>query len=171
LNSGITSDYVSALGVDINNVLWVGTWGGGICKFENLIWTVYSSINSQLQDNYISSIAFDNYGILWVGLEGPGLNVDGITGASYFKNSKWYNINKLNSGFPGNYAADIAFDKNNSVWIATDAGLAKYDGKKWRIYTTSNSGLPKNIITSVSIDLNQDKWCTSTGLSKYIGGK
>jgi ligand-binding sensor domain-containing protein len=170
-NSGISSDNISALAVDNNNVLWIGTWGGGICSFQNLIWKVYSSYNSLISDNYISSIGFDNSGLIWVGTGDEGLIDNGTGGMSYFKNSKWYNLNRLNSSFPGKIATDLVIDKKNTVWAATDAGLAKYDGIRWRIYTISNSGLLVNSVISVAIDQDQNKWCTSVGLSKYIGGK
>jgi ligand-binding sensor domain-containing protein len=171
LNSGISSDNISALAVDYNNNLWVGTWGGGICTFQNFIWKVYTSYNSQLQDNYISSIVFDNSGILWAGSGSPRIIDNNTGGLSYFTGSKWLNFNSYNSLFPGTVATDLLKDNNNNIWIATDAGLAKYDKKKWKIYNTSNSGLKSAYIISVSIDSDQNKWCTSLGLSKYIGGK
>jgi len=170
-NSGISSDNISALGVDNNNYLWIGTWGGGICSFENLSWRVYSSYNSQIQDDYIASIAFDNSGNVWVGSGSAGIIDNNAGGVSYFNGSQWINYSRYNSGFPGKFSTDLRIDKNNSVWISSDAGVVKFDGKKWKVYNTTNSGLKSNSILSISIDSEQDKWCTNVGLSKYIGGK
>jgi hypothetical protein len=163
-------DIISALAVGPNNILWAGTSGGGLCKYANFKWSVFSTYNSDLQDNYISSVKFDNTGILWVSAGSPLTGDVGTGGLSYFKNSKWYNINRYNSGFPGVTATDLAFDKMNNAWIATDAGLAKFDGARWVVYLSSNSGLSGNSVISVSIDSKQGKWCTSVGLSEYIGG-
>ncbi len=171
LNSGLSSDNISALAVDANNALWVGTWGAGIIKYENFIWTVYSSFNSGLSDDYISSIKFDNTGMLYVGTGSPLIGDNGTGGLSYFKDSKWSNINRYNSGFPGSLVTDFAFDNKNAVWVTSESGLAKYFNRGWRIYTTINSGLPDNSLISVSIDRDQNKWCTGTGVSEYIGGK
>lgn len=171
LNSGLSSDNISALAVDSYNALWVGTLGAGLCKFDNFTWSVFSSFNSQLPDNYVTSIKLDNTGMIWVGTGIGGSGDNGTGSISYYKNSNWYNLNRLNSGFQGNLTTDFTFDINNNLWITTDKGLLKYDGKKWRFYTTSNSGLPWNSVKSVAIDSNQDKWCTSVGLAEYIGGK
>ena len=170
-NSGISSDIISALAVDQNNALWIGTWGGGISKLDNLTWNVYTSYNSKLLDNYVSFIKTDNAGMIWAGTGSINILDHGISGLSYFRNSTWYNMTRYNSGFLGSVATDVAFDVKNNIWIATDIGLIKYEGNRWRYYYSSNSGLPLDQAVSVAVDANQDKWVSSSGLSKYTGGK
>ena len=170
-NSGISSDIISALTVDYYNNLWIGTWGGGVCSFQNLTWKIYTSYNSQLQDNYISSIVFDNSGILWAGSGSISKSDINTGGLSYFTGSNWINFNRYNSLFPATAATDLVLDKNDNIWIGTNAGLVKYNRIKWKIYNTTNSGLKIADVISVSVDSDQNKWCTSLGLSKYIGGK
>lgn len=48
-------------------------------------------------------------------------------------------------------------DNQGFLWIATDNGLAKFDGKSFKIYTTTQ-GLPDNEITDVFIDSSQRLW-------------
>jgi len=48
-------------------------------------------------------------------------------------------------------------DNQGFLWIATDNGLAKFDGKIFKIYTTAQ-GLPDNEITDLFIDSSQRLW-------------
>ena len=48
-------------------------------------------------------------------------------------------------------------DDRGFLWIATDNGLAKFDGKNFKIYTTAH-GLPDNEITDIFMDSSHRIW-------------
>src|SRR5579859_232673 len=56
-----------------------------------------------------------------------------------------YIIQQYNSenGLPQNSARDLLLDRNRFLWIATENGLARFDGQRFRIYNTSNTPLLK----------------------------
>jgi ligand-binding sensor domain-containing protein len=62
-------------------------------------------------------------------------------------------------GLPSNSIYRTVLDKHGFLWIATDNGLAKFDGKNFKTYTTSQ-GLPDNDITDIFIDSGSRIWVT-----------
>ena len=62
-------------------------------------------------------------------------------------------------GLPSSSIYKCVLDNHGFLWIATDNGIAKFDGKNFKIYTTAQ-GLPDNEITDIFIDSNQRIWVT-----------
>ena len=62
-------------------------------------------------------------------------------------------------GLPSNSVYRTILDNHGFLWIATENGLAKFDGRKFNSYTTAQ-GLPDNVITDLFIDSNQMIWVT-----------
>jgi ligand-binding sensor domain-containing protein len=65
---------------DINNILWVGTYKGGLNRIDLNSNTFTSISNSQKQtfsisSNHIRVIKEDSYNNLWVGTYDGGLNI------------------------------------------------------------------------------------------------
>lgn len=50
----------------------------------------------------------------------------------------WYNYNAEN-GLPQNSGKSIAIDRQGYLWIATEMGLARFDGKNFRTFNKSNT--------------------------------
>jgi len=48
------------------------------------------------------------------------------------------------NGLPSNEVYDIEQDANGFIWVATDHGVARYDGYKFEVFTT-NEGLTDNV--------------------------
>ncbi len=62
-------------------------------------------------------------------------------------------------GLPSNSIYKSILDNHGFLWIATDNGIAKFDGKNFKIYTTTQ-GLPDNEITDIFIDSSHRIWVT-----------
>ncbi len=60
-------------------------------------------------------------------------------------------------GLPSNSIYRTILDNNGFLWIATENGLAKFDGKDFKTYTTAH-GLPDNEITDIFIDSSHRIW-------------
>jgi len=79
-NSGLPSNDVRSIAIDENNTKWIGTYGGGLAKFDGNDWTVYNTSNSLLCDNHVWSLLIDENNSKWIGTY-DGLSVyneDGI---------------------------------------------------------------------------------------------
>ena len=59
-----------------------------------------------------------------------------------------YTAFTVKDGLPSNYIYLIVEDDRGFLWVATDAGLARFDGKNFQVYTTKN-GLPDNEVIAV----------------------
>jgi ligand-binding sensor domain-containing protein/serine phosphatase RsbU (regulator of sigma subunit) len=66
-------------------------------------------------------------------------------------------------GLPSNYVSDIVQDHKGYIWMATDIGLAKFDGYSFETFTIEH-GLSDNIINCLTVDKNGKIWAgTETG--------
>jgi ligand-binding sensor domain-containing protein len=45
-NSGLPDNAVYAIAIDGQGNKWIGTYGGGLAKFDGVRWTVYNTSNS-----------------------------------------------------------------------------------------------------------------------------
>ncbi|MBN2133721.1 MAG: hypothetical protein JW741_29740 [Sedimentisphaerales bacterium] len=169
-NSGLPYNGVTALAIDAQGIVWVGTgrwWafaGGGLARFDGENWTVYNTSNSQLPNNDHTGLSIDAAGNVWSGTEG---------GLSKFDGVNWTVYKTHNSGLPSNQALAPTFDAEGNAWIATfpDAGLARFDGQNWTVYHTGNSGLPNNFVCNIAIDVHGNIWASTfgSGVAKFDG--
>ena len=94
-NSGLPYNGVTALAIDDQGIIWVGTgrwWahaGGGLARFDGTNWTVYNTSNSGLPDNDHVNVCIDAQGNIWSGTE---------VGLSRFDGVKWTVYRTGNSG-------------------------------------------------------------------------
>lgn len=68
----------------------------------------------------------------------------------------FYHLN-MKSGLPSNNIYEIIQDNNGFIWMATDAGVVRYDGNFIQVYTV-NEGLPDNDIIQIVIEQNGRIW-------------
>jgi hypothetical protein len=61
-NSKLPDNHVTSVAIDGQGNKWIGTYGGGLAKFDGVNWTVYNTSNSGLPDNIITAIAIDELG-------------------------------------------------------------------------------------------------------------
>ncbi|MEP7237697.1 MAG: histidine kinase [Ferruginibacter sp.] len=82
-----------------------------------------------------------------------------ITGGAAFSQSTQTIFYTTKDGLPSNSIYRAILDNHGFLWIATDNGLAKFDGKNFKVYTTAQ-GLPDNEITDIFIDSSHRIWVT-----------
>jgi len=146
---------VKTIAIDGSGSTWIGTYGGGLAKFDGTNWTVYDTSNSGLPHNEVLSLAINGTGNKWIGTGG---------GLAKFDGANWTVYNTENSGLPSDVVYAIAVDKKGDIWVGAQdltgevGGLAKFDGANWTVYNTSNSGLPDNSVESIAIDGSGNKW-------------
>ncbi|MDP3580315.1 MAG: PEGA domain-containing protein [Ignavibacteria bacterium] len=81
--------------------------------------------------------------------------------------TKWVSYNVHNSKLPSNTVYSIVIDKQNTVWIATDLGLARIISNNCFIYTSENSVLKTSTINNLSLDSQNRLWI-STNIGVYV---
>ena len=186
--------YEFYLAVDSNEVLWSGTYGEGLEKFDGKILTKFNSINSPFTTKLIKEIKIDKYNNKWV-LAEDGLfkyddkdwsNPDNLNGTPIldYYGDIWLEgyINYLykydgnhwkqyyqykNNSIPNSYAVD----KKGVLWIGTMDGLVRCDGTNSTLYDSTFTKFSANDVYKIAIDANDVIWMISWEgeLSKFDG--
>jgi ligand-binding sensor domain-containing protein/signal transduction histidine kinase len=74
-------------------------------------------------------------------------------------------------GMPQANGNHMVQDKNGYIWVATQSGIARFDGKHFKTYT-QRDGLISNLTTRLLIDSKDNLWIgTRNGLSYFNGSK
>ena len=119
--SSISDNRVYILYKDSKDNFWVGTYGGGLSKFNPVtgkfqnLFMHQSSIQS-LGIDKILSILEDSDGTIWIGTSGGGLCRFTADDKKYFCYSK-------NEGLTSSVVYGILEDNSGNLWISTDDGI------------------------------------------------
>jgi ligand-binding sensor domain-containing protein len=137
--------------------MWVGTWGGGICRFWDETWDLIDTGNSPLPDQIVWSGCVDNSGTVWLGT---------YRGLARYRNGSWDVFTMDNSDIPYNDISSLCSDRDdaNAVWLGTwRGGIARFDGTHWTKFDSLNSKLPGNYVEALAYDSQNRLWIGSWG--------
>ncbi len=113
--------------------------------------TLYQADDFGLNDvgSYINVLEIDSVDNVWFGLR----TATGGYGLGKFENNEWMEINNPDI-IPDPRINAIAFDLEDSVWVATEKGLSVFHRLSFqgRIMDTSNSEIPFDNVTAVAVD-------------------
>ena len=185
-SNGLTNDDIRAIKQDRSGIIWVGTYGGGVCKYDHGNW---SSIQERdgLLDNRIYSIAEDVNGDMWIGTA-YGISIitdDGIisletildsyyiplslysdsrgwmwigttTGIIIYDQSDFYPVSFVNDDF--NWIWDITEDSEGQVWFSTTGGAISYNENNGLEIFTVDDGLYGNFVSCILQDSRGFIW-------------
>jgi signal transduction histidine kinase/DNA-binding response OmpR family regulator/ligand-binding sensor domain-containing protein len=148
---------VLAMATAPDGSLWAGT-GSGLAHFVDGRWQNFPSPGGKP----ISIIVCDSKGTIWAG-SFQGSSVWRFDGAGFQPLS-------TASGSFSNSVASLSIDRDDSLWIATDAGAARFDGKELTRVTKSKGRLPHNIVGCVYRDRRGVLWFgTRAGATRFDG--
>jgi ligand-binding sensor domain-containing protein/two-component sensor histidine kinase len=182
LPGSLGDNRVTSLFQDRDGSLWIGTFGGGLCKMPfNLLKTdapskvkffVYKNNpgnKSSLSSNWIMKVIQDRRGSLWIATFGGGLNrLNPETDRfSVFKNDP------LNPGsLSDNDVISLCEDQSGIIWIGTHLGkgINRYDRSRNKFTHYKNipgdpTSLSDNVIWAFSEDREGKIW-----IGTYRGG-
>ncbi len=140
-NSGLPVNRVYTIYIDSLGNKWIGTYGGGLVKYDGENWEIFNTSNSGIPSDKVYAINIDKNNNVWIG---------GYEGIGVYDGSSWTVYNSDNSPLPHNLIFSISFEYDTIAWIGTFLGLARLEGTNWTIYNSSNSGLPHSTVYSVS---------------------
>jgi ligand-binding sensor domain-containing protein len=107
-------NYVVALAVDPQGVVWVGTWGGGLARFdgqriENL------TMAEGLPGNHVFMLQVDRRGELWIGTN---------QGLAHRRGGR-YEVLTTHDGLFGDAVFAFAEGADGSQWVGSYGGVAR----------------------------------------------
>lgn len=121
---GFISRAVYIISIDPQGNKWVGTYGGGLSRFDGQTWKRFSTADG-LGDNWVYDIKYDRDGKMWVA------TWDGV---SVFEGES-FKTYRVADGLPDKWVYSIAYDRDGVFWFGTEAGISRFDGKSWKTYS------------------------------------
>lgn len=128
-NSDIQSNSLTAITIDDNNVIWIGSLNEGLIKYDGINFINFKTSNSQIPANKINCLSIDDQNRIWIGTD---LGIGVLSGGN------WIIFNSSNSGLTSEIINTIRFDNSNVTWIGTAGNLVKFDGIGWTVYNEPN---------------------------------
>jgi ligand-binding sensor domain-containing protein len=113
VSTAYNPNYIVALEVDRQGTVWVGTWGGGLGKFDGANWTNFT-VKDGLPSNHVFMLHEDAVGTLWIGTS------EGLTRQS----AEGYQTLTMNDGLFANtiFAMSTTAD---TLWVGSYGGVAR----------------------------------------------
>jgi len=97
-----------------DDTIWVGTWGGGVSRFDSVAWRNYTTADG-LAGDIVYSIARDADGVFWFGTD---------RGLSRFDGDGWRTYNRA-SGLLNDHVYAVAVAPSGDVWAGTLGGVTR----------------------------------------------
>ena len=117
--SAFNPNYIVALLVDRDGVVWSGTWGGGLSRFDGKKWSHYT-MSDGLPGNHVFMLNEDPSGKLWVGTN---------NGLASFENGK-FKVFTTDDGLYSNTVFSMATAADGSLWIGSFGGVTHLAASK-----------------------------------------
>ena len=160
---GLENEYVMCLHKDSNDIVWIGTDGGGIYLMKNE--AIIANLNSEegLIGNIIFKITQDKEGSYWI-CTSSGISHLKPFDSSHSHPNSYENINSDN-GIGTDSVFQIIPDTSNDLWLTSNYGIASVNRAELlesaqsgeRItsvkYYTKNDGLDSDGATSTSVSI------------------
>lgn len=103
---------ITALEIDKDGVLWIGTRGQGLFRFKDEVFQILT-VKNGLSSNLISCLYCDIKNTLWIGTDDGFLNC--------LKGDKFTGYGK-DSGLPEPYIYTVSGDSRGNLWVGTRGG-------------------------------------------------
>jgi ligand-binding sensor domain-containing protein len=113
---GYNPNYIVSIAVDGKGVVWCGTWGGGLSRFDGTSWETYTT-KEGLPGNHVFMLKLDKHGKLWIGTN---------KGLARFKDqgSGFMVLTKQQGLFADNVFS-MTEAKDGSLWVGSFGGVAR----------------------------------------------
>ncbi|MBN8249063.1 MAG: hypothetical protein J0L84_16670, partial [Verrucomicrobia bacterium] len=160
-DNGLPELRVYKIALGENDTLWLGT-EDGLLRFDGI------RFRNVLQEAGLDTFTVDSPrmapdGSIWFGSWGQGLwrHDPRATGSRAFR--QW----TTRDGLPDNVVWSMTFGEGQDVWIATQRGVAHYDGQSF-VNLTAADGLADPHVSVIQRDPDGILWfATEAGLSRY----
>lgn len=121
---GFISRAVYIISIDPRGNKWIGTYGGGLSRFDGKTWKRFSKLDG-LGDDWIYDIVYDAGGRMWVA------TWDGV---SVFDGER-FKTYTVADGLADKWVYSIALDRRGVFWFGTEAGISRFDGEHWTTFS------------------------------------
>lgn len=113
VNVAFNPNYIIALQVDKDGVVWCGTWGGGLARFDGKTWRNYT-VADGLPGNHVFMLHKDSKENLWIGTNNGLARMEGDK----------FTVMTTEQGLFSNNVFSMATSANGEKWIGSFGGVA-----------------------------------------------
>jgi signal transduction histidine kinase/ligand-binding sensor domain-containing protein len=142
---------ISAIAQTTDGFLWLGT-PQGLYRFDGVTFELYHpELGPAFPYRAVSSLRALSNGDLWIGfLKGD---------VSLLRNGKRTNYSR-SDGLPSGVVNTFVQDHEGVVWVATDFGLARFEGGRWQ-RVGDDWGYSSDRVQTMYVDRNGTLWVVS----------
>ena len=142
-SSGLLSNGIYMIHIDQRGDKWIGTYGGGLMRYDGQSWTAYTPFGfgspitygdqwhllagGGVGDLWVYDLAVDHNGVYWIATWKGVTRYDGHTFRTFTEED----------GLADKWVYAVAIDRHNILWFGTEGGLTRYDPAKedWQRWT------------------------------------
>jgi two-component sensor histidine kinase/ligand-binding sensor domain-containing protein len=163
VEEGLSQSTVNAISQDERGYLWVGTAGGGVCKFDGVNFTTYTE-KEGLSGDIVTGITEDNNRTLWF--------TSTWGGVSKYDGRKFYILDHKDGLINEKNQNTVFKDKKGSIWLGGNEGVTHRQNGKLTKYTKENSLLIGDTVNKINEDIFGNIWiCTTKGITVIKGSR
>lgn len=115
INVAYNPNYIISLAVDNDGVVWCGTWGAGLARFDGKTWRNFTTRDG-LPSNHIFMLYKDVKGVIWAGTSHGLARING--------DGKGFSVMTAADGLYADNVFSMADAADGSVWIGSFGGVA-----------------------------------------------
>jgi ligand-binding sensor domain-containing protein len=113
---GYNPNYIVSMVVDDKGIVWCGTWGGGLSRFDGKNWKTYTT-KEGLPGNHVFMLKQTKDGKLWIGTN-KGL-------ARFDDHGSGFKVLTQRDGLYANNVFSLAEAEDGSLWVGSFGGVAR----------------------------------------------
>ena len=150
-------------------------------------WTHVRPSTTGIPGEEVRLMAFDRKGNLWVGARWPFWGESGLAMLSArqlpyralpgggYDTGQWLVWSSVDHPIPSPYLTDIEFTADGVIWLASDAGLTRFDpaapsaSAMWHTYNAANSPLILDAVRAIDSDSQGNLWLTNVSVQSSNG--
>ncbi len=166
---GLLSNAISALLVDRQDNLWIGT-DRGLSRYDGARFSHFSE-NDSLLSRQVNDLFEDRNGRLWIATTHGVLSYDGKAFSRLHMDEKLARSRFAgDDGLAYQHVQCIAEDAVGHLWFGTKEGALRYDGSDFKVFAL-NDGLVGEDIRDIHIDRDGQLYFAAytAGISRYDG--
>ncbi|MEW8086921.1 MAG: two-component regulator propeller domain-containing protein [Candidatus Thiodiazotropha endolucinida] len=112
-------NYIVSLYVTPQGIVWCGTWGGGLARFDGAVWS-YFTAKDGLPANHVFMLEPGENGEMWIGTSNGLARFDG----------KSFKTLTTHDGLFANNVFSLAMETNGTIWVGSFGGVSKLQNLK-----------------------------------------
>ncbi len=159
VEEGLSQSNVNSIIQDSRGHLWIGTQGGGVCRFDGLTFTQFSEKDG-LSGNIITGISEDNDGNIWF--------TSTWGGVVKYNGRTFVNFNELDNNVLNDRNNCVLTDKSGRVWIGGMSGLTVFENGSTTNFSGKKNEINGNTVNCIFEDNKGNIWIgTDDGITIF----